>query len=180
MAGCAGFGHQGHFSGLCAPTASAFTAEAGLASTGDKPPSTPTTPSKRASLAVMPPSVEILKRGPRLTVGAVRRAEWVRVTVPLPHGPVRPLRLMHLSDLHLRRRPHPVLEQVIARLESEPFDAVLITGDFVDDKFDSRPHLPVVRKFICRLRSRWGTFGVLGNHDGDLVRAWLSSMGVVG
>lgn len=126
----------------------------------------------------MQPKVEVLERGPWMAVGPIRRAEWVRVTLPLAHGPVEPIRLLHLSDLHIRRVGHPVLETVIARLAEDPVDAVLVTGDFVDDKFDSRPALPVVRSLVARLTSRWGTFGILGNHDGDLVRAWLRPMGV--
>ena len=123
----------------------------------------------------MSPVVEVLENGPWLTLGPVRRAEWVRVTLPLACGPAQPIRLLHLSDLHLRGRAHPVLKAVIAKREEEECDAVLVTGDFVDDKFDSRPELPIVRDFISRLRSRWGTYGILGNHDGDLVRAWLGS-----
>ena len=126
----------------------------------------------------MLPVVEVLEVGPWLTFGPVRRAEWVRVTLPLACGPEQPIRLLHLSDLHLRRRAHPVLERVVGRLAAEEFEAVLVTGDFVDDKFDSRPDLAIVKQLISRLRSRWGTYGILGNHDGDLTRAWLGGMGV--
>lgn len=126
----------------------------------------------------MQPKVEVFERGPWLAIGPIRRAEWLRITLPLANGPGKPLRLLHLSDLHIRGRPHPVLETVISRLEAEPYDAVLVTGDFVDDKFDSKRDLPAVRGVVSRFRSRWGTFGTLGNHDGDLVRAWLAGLGV--
>lgn len=113
-----------------------------------------------------------------MAVGSIRRAEWLRVTLPLPHGPGAPVRLMHLSDLHIRRAAHPVLETLIAKLSSEAYDAVLVTGDFVDDKFDARAQMPIVADMVARLRSRWGTYAILGNHDGDLARAWLAGMAV--
>ncbi len=127
----------------------------------------------------MTPRVEVLQHGPWFTVGPVRRAEWVRVTLPLPHGPRQPVRLLHLSDLHLRRRLDPVIEEIVARVLAEEYDAILVTGDFVDDKFDARADLPLVAELIPRLRSRWGVFGIVGNHDGDLVRPWLAGLGVV-
>ncbi len=127
----------------------------------------------------MPATVELLEHGPWLTLGSPRRAEWVRVTVPLPYAPAAPLRLLHLSDLHIQRAAPPVMEQIYARAAARPYDAVLFTGDFVDDRFDSRPALPAVAEVLERLDSRWGTFCVLGNHDGDLVRAWLGSMGAI-
>ena len=122
---------------------------------------------------------ELIERGPWLSVGRTRRAEWVRVVVSLPHGPAPALRFLHLSDLHTVGRPHPVLDHIAARLTVQDFHAVLVTGDLVDDRFDSRRDLPGVAGAVARLRSRWGTFAILGNHDGDLVGAWLGSLGVV-
>lgn len=126
----------------------------------------------------MNPKIEVIERGPWLAVGPIRRAEWLRVTLELAQAPPSGLRLMHLSDLHLRGRMHPVLNRVIERLNAQLFDAVLVTGDFVDDQFDAKRVMPVMRHLLTLLRSRWGTFGILGNHDGDPLRAWLGGLGV--
>ena len=124
-------------------------------------------------------TVEVLRAGPWLQLGLSRRAEWARVTLPTPTlPPGKTLRLAHLTDLHTRRRPHPLFEQVVAAYAADPPDAILITGDFVDDKFDAGPALPALQTFLPHLRSRFGTFGILGNHDGDLLAGRLTDLGV--
>ena len=123
--------------------------------------------------------IEVLRAGPWLALGPTRRAEWTRVTLALDTlPPGARVRLAHLTDLHLKRRPHPILEQVVAAYAADPPDAILITGDFVDDKFDHRGALAALRAVLPRLTSRRGTFGVLGNHDGDLLAARLDDLGV--
>ena len=125
------------------------------------------------------PTVEVLRPGPWLAVGPTRAAEWTRLTLPLAAlPPGRRIRLTHLTDLHLKRRPPPILKDVIAALAADPPDAILVTGDFVDDKFDHRPSLGALRATLPRLTSRLGTFAVLGNHDGDLLAGRLHDLGV--
>ena len=124
-------------------------------------------------------TLETLRPGPWLSLGRVRRAEWSRLTLRLPTMPAGTrARLVHLTDLHSKRRPDPVMETIIADLAADPPDAVLVTGDFVDDKFDARPAWPTLQATLPRLASRLGTFGVLGNHDGDLMAGRLESLGV--
>ena len=124
-------------------------------------------------------TVEVLRAGPWLSLGLSRSAEWARVTLPLATMPAaQTLRLAHLTDLHTRRRPHPLFEQIVAAYAADPPDAILITGDFVDDKFDGRPALRALDSFLPRLQSRLGTFGILGNHDGDLFAGRLADLGV--
>ena len=134
----------------------------------------PATPEPAAA-----PQIEVLRPGPWLAVGPTGAAEWARLTLPLSTlPPGRRIRLTHLTDLHLKRRPHPILEQIVAALAADPPDAVLVTGDFVDDKFDHRPALAALRATLPRLTSRLGTFAVLGNHDGDLLAGRLHDLGV--
>lgn len=85
----------------------------------------------------------------------------------------RPLRLVHLTDLHVRNRWWPAYDVITNRLAADPPDVICITGDFVDDKQDHTVALPILRRLLAGLRSRLGVFGVLGNHDGDLLRAEL-------
>jgi hypothetical protein len=72
------------------------------------------------------------------------------------------LRILHLSDLHLR---HYVtlsdLEEVMVEAEQLSPDLVLVTGDVADDL----NQLPDALKMIAALKPRLGAFACLGNHE---------------
>jgi predicted MPP superfamily phosphohydrolase len=106
--------------------------------------------------------------------------EWNPVRLPIPGLPpeLAGFRLVHLSDLHLRGFWSKGYDQLIQRLEASPPDLLLITGDFIEDKHDHRPGLSQLRKLLPRLRSRLGTYAILGNHDVDLIQPYLRDMGV--
>lgn len=125
-----------------------------------------------------------IERGPWFNVGPTRRFQVVRATLPLRAGvkvPGGQLRVIHLTDLHLRGRAHPALRLLAERLAADRPDLVLFTGDFADDKFAAARQMPFVAEMGALFQSvaRLGCFGVVGNHDGDLVAARLESMGVV-
>lgn len=88
------------------------------------------------------------------------------------------LRIVHIGDLHLRRKWPVELDQVAARLRDHPPDLVLFTGDFVDDRRNLRPSLPLVERFLKQLQPKYALFATLGNHDTDLLAAPLLAMGV--
>lgn len=72
------------------------------------------------------------------------------------------LRLLHLSDIHLR---HYVtlddLQEILAQAAAYNPDLVLVTGDIADDL----TVLPDALRLIARSRSRLGSYAVLGNHE---------------
>jgi predicted MPP superfamily phosphohydrolase len=106
--------------------------------------------------------------------------EWNRVELTIPALPAElaGARIVHLTDLHLRRRWPAELGEVIDRINADPPDLVLFTGDFVDSKKDHRPALPLVERLVKTLRPMFGIFAVVGNHDGDLLPPRLVAMGV--
>lgn len=106
--------------------------------------------------------------------------EWNFVDLAVPDLPpaLDGLRILHLTDLHLRMRWPRQLDDVIAQVQADPPDLILFTGDFVDDKRDHRPALPLVKRLIGGLRATCGMFAVLGNHDGDLLAPQLHRLGV--
>jgi predicted MPP superfamily phosphohydrolase len=106
--------------------------------------------------------------------------EWNRVRLPVPElpPPLSGLKIAHLSDLHLRGFWSKAYDQLIDRIETAQPDLVLITGDFIDDKHDHRPALPILKRFIPRLKARLGVFGILGNHDVDFITPYLAELGV--
>ena len=74
-------------------------------------------------------------------------------------------RILHLSDLHFGA-VHGIAEQIAKGVENNIYDAIMITGDFVDD-FASTPEMlePHLQVLLSRTRTRDGIFAVLGNHD---------------
>ncbi|MGF1633207.1 MAG: metallophosphoesterase [Phycisphaerae bacterium] len=127
-----------------------------------------------------PPGPTPAKRPPWLQFVKIKAFWPVRHRLSLPGLPAafEGLRLLHLSDLHFHRRWFPAHDALLADLARDPPDLICITGDFVEDKYDHRPALPLLRRFCTGLSSRLGTFAILGNHDGDLLRTRLHGCGL--
>jgi len=72
-------------------------------------------------------------------------------------------RIALVSDLHVDRRRHPeYLARIVDRMNELEPDLVAIAGDFADGTAaELAPQLEALRK----LKSRYGVFGVPGNHD---------------
>ncbi|MBU3678785.1 MAG: metallophosphoesterase [Candidatus Kapabacteria bacterium] len=93
------------------------------------------------------------------------------------------MRIAQISDIHAGSFPdHRPFQEVRRILESERPDAIVITGDFVNQK----PHeLKLIAGELERLRAPHGVLASLGNHDhyntpeehADLVRG-IRAMGV--
>jgi len=102
------------------------------------------------------------------TVAYARLIEprWLRVrhrTIVVPgwHAPADPLRILHLSDLHIGRTNH-LLARFMSSARAIPADLVVITGDFVDHPENVEDLADVLRPLIDGTRA---VVGVLGNHD---------------
>jgi predicted MPP superfamily phosphohydrolase len=84
----------------------------------------------------------------------------VRVETPKLKGAQRPVRVVHISDLHCD--PEPRLEERLPDLvAAERPDLIVFTGD----SLNSREGLPVLRKLLPRLSSIAPTYAVRGNWD---------------
>ncbi len=96
-----------------------------------------------------------------------RALEWNCVELPLANLPdgLNGLRIVHLTDFHLRKVWPAGLDPLLARVQRDPPDLVLITGDFVDNKRNHRPAMPNVRRLVDGLVARIGCFAIHGNHD---------------
>jgi predicted MPP superfamily phosphohydrolase len=95
-------------------------------------------------------------------------SQWVelrRVEVPVAALPpdLDRFRILHLSDFHLGipSLGARALRKAIAWAAADVFDLVAVTGDLVSHRRGE----PALREALTRLRSRYGTFAVLGNHD---------------
>jgi len=107
------------------------------------------------SIAAFGAGAVLARRGPRLR----------QVSVPLPGLPAAldGLRIVQISDLHvgptIGRR---YVERVVALANAQDADLIALTGDIVDGT-PARLNSQVAP--LAGLRSRLGSFLVLGNHD---------------
>ena len=77
-------------------------------------------------------------------------------------------KIVHISDLHLGSfESVEKLEEAVDLINSKNPDLILFTGDLVNNSFtEIRPF----KKSLQRLKSKYGNFSVLGNHDyGDYI-----------
>ena len=84
----------------------------------------------------------------------------VRVESPKLRGAGRPVRVVHISDLHCD--PEPRLEERLPDIiAAERPDLIVYTGD----SLNSPEGLPVLRKLLPRLAAVAPTYAVRGNWD---------------
>jgi predicted MPP superfamily phosphohydrolase len=89
----------------------------------------------------------------------------VRIESPRVPAGAKPIRVVHLTDLHCD--PVPRLEERLPdEVAREEPDLIVFTGDAVN----SRGGLPVFRRCMTRLAAIAPTFAVLGNWDVWIVR----------
>ena len=106
-------------------------------------------------------------RGPWLQFRQPDGFEWNCVGLPVPNLPraLEGLRIVHVSDFHARRHWVPAYDDLLRRVARRDADVLISTGDYVEDKKDYRPALPVAVRLVAGFRARLGAFGILGNHD---------------
>lgn len=90
-----------------------------------------------------------------------------RHEVPLRKDLSRPLSFLHLSDIHFAKTDK-LLGRFFDRLAKEDVDFVLVTGDIID----CEEGIPFCVENLKKLRPRFGTFAVFGNHDYFDYRLW--------
>jgi predicted MPP superfamily phosphohydrolase len=100
-------------------------------------------------------------------LGAIRDPVVTRYRLALP-GLTRPLRLVHLSDIH--GSPWDMPERRIARIVAQANalhpDLVVITGDFHASKLiNPKMRLEKALRPLTRLAAPLGVWSVPGNHD---------------
>ena len=117
---------------------------------------------------------------PILQLGSLRGYHWNHLDISvagLPEALVG-FRILHISDTHLTSRWTTIHDEFLKKLQQDPPDLILHTGDFVENVLNHRDAVPNVRKLVAGLHSRLGLYGITGNHDGDLLGPKLPAMGV--
>lgn len=94
-------------------------------------------------------------------------------TIPVGFKLRNPIRILHLSDLHVSSVvPLSLIERAVDMgLETKP-DLVCITGDFITNRhaFDGMEY----RRILKKLSARAPAYATLGNHDGG---RWTERIG---
>jgi predicted MPP superfamily phosphohydrolase len=133
-----------------------------------------------AEASVKSGSPDSSRRGPWLQLSVPHDFEWNRYELPIASLPaeLEGLRIAQVSDLHFGTSWADVYDELIGRIRSEAVDLIFVTGDLNHNKKDNRPALPVIKRFVSKLQSRLGSFGVLGNHDGYSLAGRLDGSGI--
>ncbi|MEM8874093.1 MAG: metallophosphoesterase [Planctomycetota bacterium] len=120
---------------------------------------------------------ETLEHGPNFVLGRTTGFTRKRLTVTGVDVP-EPLRILHITDIHALPRWQPAYDKLLARIADNTPDLILMTGDYVDDRFDHREAVPILRKLLAGFTAKHGVFAIVGNHDTDLLIPKLGDMGV--
>ncbi|MFT3788049.1 MAG: metallophosphoesterase [Tepidisphaeraceae bacterium] len=133
--------------------------------------------------ANLTPTIDVVRRGPTFQIGSTKRYGLTRIRLPIVGLPndLAGLRLLHLGDTHLHAdRWEPAFELAIDEIAQFKPDLICHSGDWIDDKFNHRPVMPVLKRFVEGLlpSARLGVWSCVGNHDGDLLAPHLIDLGV--
>ncbi len=89
-------------------------------------------------------------------------------------------RILQLSDFHIDGVDGlaEALERAISDLQPEP-DVCIFTGDYrFEDWGDCQRVYPRMQKIVRSIRTKYGTYGILGNHDAAEIAFALEEFGV--
>ena len=78
------------------------------------------------------------------------------------------LNIVLISDLHLGYSIGcDMMEQMVDKINALNPDIIVIAGDIVDNDYDALEDPDRLADILCGLKSKYGTYGVYGNHDVD-------------
>ncbi len=86
--------------------------------------------------------------------------------------------ILHLSDFHIDGTPG-LAESLIPLLRDLKPDVCVLTGDYrFEDHGSCEAVYPLMRRILSVIRSRFGVFGILGNHDSSGMISPLEELGI--
>jgi predicted MPP superfamily phosphohydrolase len=100
----------------------------------------------------------------------VRRLSLSQLAVHVPGlaADARPIRLLHISDIHLERLSGRE-ERLLALAEAAQPDLIVITGDYLNLSYNEDPtSYKQVRDLLRRLHAPYGVYATLGSPPVDL------------
>lgn len=93
------------------------------------------------------------------------RASHYNIVVPQKDSPLNHLRIAFVADLHLMENSSvKFTEQYVRKVNALEPDIVLYGGDIVEGRDENRIPEPILAA-LRKVQSRYGSFGVPGNHE---------------
>ncbi len=105
--------------------------------------------------------------------------QWNRYDLPIRSlaPALEGFRILHLTDVHVRPTWRRVYDELFERIDRDPPDIILFSGDVIEHQFNHRPSLATAERFLRGLHARLGTWVTIGNHDGDLIGPHIERFG---
>lgn len=89
-----------------------------------------------------------------------------KATIQKSAGKLTDLRMILLGDFHLGYSVGcSQIEDMVAAINSENADIVVIAGDIFDNNFDALDNPERLEMLLSQINSTYGTYAVFGNHD---------------
>jgi predicted MPP superfamily phosphohydrolase len=102
-----------------------------------------------------------------INAGTIRVTEY-SLNIPKQAGELEELQIAFLSDLHLSDFTDSRLKEVVETINQLDPDLVLLAGDIIDSNRGTQPtDVKEMQSYFQKIRSKYGTFASLGNHDYD-------------
>ena len=80
----------------------------------------------------------------------------------------KPIRIVLIGDLHIGVNSHQkIYEDMIARINEQDADLVLVAGDIVTSSFSAMGDPDTYSSIMKKIRAKYGTYVIYGNHDVD-------------
>ena len=103
------------------------------------------------------------------------RVRRLRLAIPSMRAADAAIRILHVTDLHLRAGDKRRV-RMLHRLGSLEPDLLLLTGDLIHGGPDPAAELETAIAALAPIRARYGAYAVLGNHDHvrrHRIKGWL-------
>lgn len=114
-------------------------------------------------LAVIFLSVSIVVGG-IINLNTIRISEY-SITVPRKNSNIDHLKVVFVADFHLQQNfPQKFVDQYVKKVNALQPDLMLYGGDIVEG-FRTNGSLEKFESILVSIHSKYGSYGVLGNHD---------------
>ena len=90
------------------------------------------------------------------------------VTINKSCGNINNMKVVLTADLHIGYAiGEKHIKQTVNKINNENPDLVIIAGDIFDNSYDSMDNPDKIKEYFKSIKSRYGVYAVMGNHDVD-------------
>ena len=100
-----------------------------------------------------------------LSAGNIHTTKY-NISVDKKAGNMKELNVVLIADLHLGYNIGcKQMEQMTEKINEQKPDLVVVAGDIFDNEYEAVQNPDRIAKTLAGIKSRYGSFGVFGNHD---------------